>query len=248
MPKYINGIKVDIRVEDLTGQRLGRLTVVRLIGRKKKTKDSRLYWLCECECGNTKEIMSANLLNGSTTSCGCYGRERSKDRNFSHGMAGSKEYITWAKIKERVFNPKSKHFEKYSKLGMSEELANDFTKFLEEVGYAPPEKDGRVTIDRIDNNMGYVKGNMRWVGYDKQARNRGRISSNTSGVTGVSKTGGGKSWGAFWTDSYGKLRSKSFSINKYGDELAFFLACETRLAAIERMNMFGAGYTENHGK
>lgn len=248
MPKYINGVRVDNRVIDLTGQRLGRLTVVRLIGRKKKTKGSRLYWLCECECGNTKEIMSANLLNGSTTSCGCYGREKSRDRKFSHGMAGSKEYITWAKIKERVFNPKSKHFEKYSKLGMSEELANDFTKFLEEVGFAPTEENGRVSLDRIDNTIGYFPGNMRWSNYEQQARNRKKSSTNTSGVTGVSKSSGGGSWIAFWCDIEGKLRSKSFSIKKFGDELSFFLACEYRQHQIDLLNLVGAGYTENHGK
>ena len=32
-------------------------------------------WLCECECGNTKLIGSANLISGNTLSCGCYNKE-----------------------------------------------------------------------------------------------------------------------------------------------------------------------------
>jgi hypothetical protein len=32
-----------------------------------------LYYICECKCGRTKEIPKSNLINGSSTSCGCSG-------------------------------------------------------------------------------------------------------------------------------------------------------------------------------
>ena len=54
-----------IKHEDLTGQRFGKLVAKEYIGNK--------TWLCECDCtpGKLKPILSANLKNGSTVSCGC---------------------------------------------------------------------------------------------------------------------------------------------------------------------------------
>lgn len=52
---------------DLTGQKFGRLTVV------KRVEDVRLgrpRWLCKCDCGNECIVTSHNLKNG-TKSCGC---------------------------------------------------------------------------------------------------------------------------------------------------------------------------------
>lgn len=45
----------------------------------------------------------------------------------------------------------------------------------------------------------------------------------------------------------GCKRSRSFSIIKYGDELAFLCACEWRDKMIRILNSQGYGYTERHG-
>lgn len=50
------------RLIDLSGQRFGKLTVVEY---------KKPYWKCICDCGNTTNVMSVNLRNGSTESCGC---------------------------------------------------------------------------------------------------------------------------------------------------------------------------------
>ena len=65
-----------MKANDLTGQQFGRLTAIKSVGRR---KSSFLYWLCQCECGNTKEIMSTSLTSGKTTSCGCLAIERFSD-------------------------------------------------------------------------------------------------------------------------------------------------------------------------
>jgi len=59
---------------DLAGQRFGRLTVLGLTGRR--AGDGCYYWLCRCQCGSYTEVSSNRLLQGRTTSCGCYGKER----------------------------------------------------------------------------------------------------------------------------------------------------------------------------
>lgn len=52
---------------DLTGQRFGKLTVIKEAGREKKG----VVWLCQCDCGNTKTVRSDHLRSGDVTSCGC---------------------------------------------------------------------------------------------------------------------------------------------------------------------------------
>lgn len=54
--------------EDLTNQKFGMLTAIKPIG----VKDGcHMYWLCQCECGNLKEVASNHLKRGTVSSCGC---------------------------------------------------------------------------------------------------------------------------------------------------------------------------------
>jgi very-short-patch-repair endonuclease len=50
-------------VNDISDRKFGKLTPIKYLGKKS--------WLCHCDCGNNKVILSANLLNNSTISCGC---------------------------------------------------------------------------------------------------------------------------------------------------------------------------------
>lgn len=66
----INANRCRATGEDLTGQRFGKLKVLRQ-GEKSKGNRHR-HWICECDCGNiTQPIPSDRLKNGNTTSCGC---------------------------------------------------------------------------------------------------------------------------------------------------------------------------------
>ena len=62
MSRYIN----------IVGQRFGRLVVTEYKG-----NDSRscARWLCQCDCGNQKEISANSLRQGLTKSCGCLNNE-----------------------------------------------------------------------------------------------------------------------------------------------------------------------------
>lgn len=53
---------------DLTGQRFGKLEVIR------PTNDrlaGSVIWECKCDCGNTCLVSTVNLRSGRTKSCGC---------------------------------------------------------------------------------------------------------------------------------------------------------------------------------
>ena len=52
---------------DITGQRFGKLVAIS----KAESRKGKTYWLCQCDCGNTKEIQTCHLVNGSIRSCGC---------------------------------------------------------------------------------------------------------------------------------------------------------------------------------
>ena len=62
--------KAEERFNKYVGQRFGRLVVIKNTG---KRTDNNKYpiMLCQCDCGNLKEVPSYGLTNGHTKSCGC---------------------------------------------------------------------------------------------------------------------------------------------------------------------------------
>lgn len=52
---------------DITGQRFGRLVAIS----KAPSRSGKTYWLCQCDCGNQKEIQTNHLIKGQIQSCGC---------------------------------------------------------------------------------------------------------------------------------------------------------------------------------
>ena len=53
---------------DLTGQKYGKLTVIK---RVENNISNRVSWLCKCDCGNETIVDSNSLRTGNTKSCGC---------------------------------------------------------------------------------------------------------------------------------------------------------------------------------
>ena len=47
------------QLKDLTGQKIGKLTVLRRVEDKQR---GRPMWLCQCECGNQTVVSSTRLL------------------------------------------------------------------------------------------------------------------------------------------------------------------------------------------
>lgn len=57
------------KVKDLTGQRFGRLTVIKRCG-STNTKHKAALWLCKCDCGNEVKRTGSHLQANYTNSCG----------------------------------------------------------------------------------------------------------------------------------------------------------------------------------
>ena len=59
---------------DLTGQRFGKLIVLK---RVKSNKRGLACFLCQCDCGSDPiVVVGTHLRNGNTKSCGCLQKER----------------------------------------------------------------------------------------------------------------------------------------------------------------------------
>ncbi len=56
---------------DLTGQRYGKLTVLR----PAENIGSKTAWWCRCDCGKETVVKTCRLRSGHTSSCGCLGRK-----------------------------------------------------------------------------------------------------------------------------------------------------------------------------
>lgn len=56
---------------DLTGQRFGRLVVLRRERLHAATWRNGSTWLCQCDCGAQSIVRRYSLVSGKTRSCGC---------------------------------------------------------------------------------------------------------------------------------------------------------------------------------
>lgn len=108
-----------------------------------------------------------------------------------------------------------------------------------------------MVIDHIDRNPENNKiDNLRLVTAIINSRNSSMYSTNSSGTTGVcywEPINRPARYSAHWRED-GKLRSKTFSVAKYGKEEALKLATEYRKEMIEKLNKLGAEYSQTHGE
>lgn len=167
---------------DLTGQRFGRLTVIKEIG---KNKYSDYLWECLCDCGNTKIVTTNRLRCGITKSCGCLRKELCVDTHTTHNLSKSRLYKIFWMMKYRCYNHNSSAYKYYGAKGITiyQPWLNDFLNFYNWAlanGY-----QDNLTIERIDVNGNYEPSNCIWITQAEQMKNR----TNTHFITyeGVAK-------------------------------------------------------------
>lgn len=55
-------------IEDITGQRSGRLVALKRLG---SNRHGQGVWLCQCDCGKSTKALITDIRNGYKKSCGC---------------------------------------------------------------------------------------------------------------------------------------------------------------------------------
>ncbi len=154
-------------VIDLTGMKFNKLLV---LYRAYNPRYKHASWVCVCDCGNITTVVSNNLRNGGTKSCGC-----SKGVYISQALTGlssqyPSEYRSYNGMISRCFNPNISNYKHYGGKGITvcARWLESFNNFLEDMGSKPP----GTSLDRIDFNGNYYPDNCRWATISEQNRNR----------------------------------------------------------------------------
>ena len=123
--------------------------------------------------------------------------------NFKHGMSHTQVHQVYLTAKQRCTNPKSQRWDSHGARGIEFRFLS-FEEFYEHIGKRP---EGDYSLERIDNDGHYEKGNVKWATRSEQQKNKRRYTA---------KVRHGK--GYYWHELSGKwmMRVKFFGRSYYG--------------------------------
>lgn len=149
-------------MSDLVGIQMGRLTAIERI-----VKNSRSYYLCECECGNTKIVYGNHLKTGVTKSCGCLSREMASERAMTNGgLSLHFMYAIWRAQYDRCYNIENKKYRNYGSKGIQCLWTLEEACRWADENPRPVDENGKnYHCDRIDNKGNYELCNVRWLSH-----------------------------------------------------------------------------------
>lgn len=122
-----------------------------------------------CYCGKVFNALNNNVKRGNTFTCGCLQNKTVKAVMTKHDGCGTRIYSIWTGMMRRCYEPKFINYKFYGGRGITVcDEWHDFATFRNDTknGYAD-----NLTLDRIDNNIGYWKSNVRWIEQKEQKRN-----------------------------------------------------------------------------
>lgn len=150
-------------MQDLTGKKFGKLTVIGFSHKKRAGKTTvGYYWYCVCECGVLKTIEGRSLRKGKTKSCGCISKKVTSSRSKTHGLSRTKIYQAWMSMKGKCNNPKHMLYRSNGAVGIGYDPKwETFEGFFEDMGEGYTEG---AALRRVDKSMAdFSKETCKWI-------------------------------------------------------------------------------------
>jgi len=157
-----------MKIRDLTGQKFGRLTVLRLVGRN---NSGQCTWECKCDCTKVKILSSDHLTRKKipVKSCGCLFKENCGANHLQWNGHGEIPGGWW-------YNHVTRSTPKRLSIKISITIKDAWELFLKQkrkcalsgmpITISNKKSRNTASIDRIDSSKGYIKGNIQWVHKD----------------------------------------------------------------------------------
>lgn len=147
------------KAKDLTGQVFEKWTVLELSDAPGHRK-----WKCRCECGCVKDVQQTHLIQKKSRGCAeCQVKRKNGHNQFTGYKDIHGSYFSEIKYKAKQRNYEfSVTIEYLWELFEKQEARCALSG--REIYFARTNKSKRgASLDRIDNNKGYVEGNLQWV-------------------------------------------------------------------------------------
>lgn len=154
----------------LPGTTFGRLTIQRKC-QQLFNPDGSTYitWVCLCSCGKFTEARTRSLTSGATQSCGCLQKQRASEAKKKWTAAEKNLKNRWNSIMQRCYNPAVGSYPNYGGRGITvSDEWKTFENFIKDMGFPPTALH---TVERMNNEGSYCKGNCCWATSAEQNRN-----------------------------------------------------------------------------
>lgn len=156
-------------LNDFAGNFIEEVEPVITISKSGNTAKRRMVKLRCLNQQCSKEFIT-NLSNAKRTKqkCCCGSCYKQMIEHFSGGNENHPLYSRWLSMKQRCLNPTHNNYKNYGARGITIEqcFIDSFIEYAEYVSSLPnypTSFPSKLDLDRIDNDKGYFKGNLRWV-------------------------------------------------------------------------------------